>query len=420
MATTPNGGRNIAAEVRALMTAAVGNGLQRPEDAWIVYTATENAEDDGYGPGYVYVRRFKPQNPELTAAQIRPSMRKYLVDGLCVKIERITRDAQGVEWQVIDLGELSFEQYLGTVPAEPVAAADLPDTAVTPGSYTSADITVDSTGRITAAANGTGGVTLPVPIADGGTGQTTASDAFSALAPSTPTKGDMIVYDGTSWVKHDSGTDGQFITYDAAEATGIKNVTLTPSDLGTLVVTKTTLRIAKTLYDATLGSDGAFDVSSIDQTYDDLEITCELRSTSVSGTNDGTRIFFNNDTTDTDYRSVSSFGNGSVVTSATGDAAVFGTVPNDAATADAFSHTTLRILGYTSAKLKTAASRVDFRDAAATQQTQHRGVFWENTAAINRIMIRTDNHPTDTFKTGSRLIIIGYKDMDIVTDVSLV
>jgi len=67
------------------------------------------------------------------------------------------------------------------------------------------------------AANGTG----VVAIANGGTGQTTQTAAFDALAPTT-TKGDLIVNNGTDNVRLGVGTDTYVLTADSTAATGVK------------------------------------------------------------------------------------------------------------------------------------------------------------------------------------------------------
>jgi hypothetical protein len=66
------------------------------------------------------------------------------------------------------------------------------------------------------------GVTGQLPIANGGTGQTTAVAAFDALAPTT-TKGDLILHDGTDNVRLAvGGTNGHVLTVDSTTATGVK------------------------------------------------------------------------------------------------------------------------------------------------------------------------------------------------------
>lgn len=66
----------------------------------------------------------------------------------------------------------------------------------------------------------TTGVTGTLPIGNGGTGQVTANPAFNALAPTT-TKGDIIAY-STVNARLPVGTDGQVLTADSTQATGLK------------------------------------------------------------------------------------------------------------------------------------------------------------------------------------------------------
>ena len=64
-------------------------------------------------------------------------------------------------------------------------------------------------------------VTGTVAIANGGTGQTTQTAAFDALAPTT-TKGDLIVDNGTNNVRLAVGVDTYVLTADSTVAAGVK------------------------------------------------------------------------------------------------------------------------------------------------------------------------------------------------------
>ena len=100
------------------------------------------------------------------------------------------------------------------------------------GTVTSVDVDGGTTGLTFSGgpitASGTITMAGTLAIANGGTGQTTATAAFDALAPTT-TKGDIIVYNGTDNVRLAVGTDGQALFADSAEASGVKWDTISAS-----------------------------------------------------------------------------------------------------------------------------------------------------------------------------------------------
>ena len=107
---------------------------------------------------------------------------------------------------------------------------------------------------------------LPVSIANGGTGQTTATAAFDALAPTT-TKGDLIVSNGTDNIRVAVGTNGYPLIAASAAASGVAWAT-TQEDLtwwfmfdarpivGSAAASPPTLAVADTSLTDTTDGDG--------------------------------------------------------------------------------------------------------------------------------------------------------------------
>lgn len=107
--------------------------------------------------------------------------------------------AYGVKWATASGG--------GTVTSVDVTA---------PAMFTVTGSPVTSSGTIAITYSGTA-----LPIANGGTGQTTATTAFDALSPTT-TKGDLIVSDGTDNVRLPVGANGYALVADSTVASGVK------------------------------------------------------------------------------------------------------------------------------------------------------------------------------------------------------
>lgn len=154
--------------------------------------------------------------------------------------------------------------------------------------------TVTSSGNLTLGGALTGvslstQVTGTLPIANGGTGQTTQTAAFDALAPTT-TKGDLIVNDGTDNIRLAVGTNAYVLTADSTTASGVKWAAVAA---GTTVSddTSTNATYYPTFSTATSGTFSTATVSSTKLTYNPS--LGDLRATQLAASNG---IMFTNQT----------------------------------------------------------------------------------------------------------------------------
>ena len=164
------------------------------------------------------------------------------------------------------------------------------------------------------------------------------------------------------------------------------------------------------LYDNELDSAGSWDVSNISQDYDHLLLR-------IWGRGDATAlaeklyVYFNGDTTDTNYWYNYHGNANSTLTGGENDGPFCGWLTADTSPSNSFGYAEIQIPFYNlTASNKVARSYASARLTADAHYDFHVAFEWESTAAINQVTVVTDNDPTDEWLTGSRLQIIGIKE----------
>lgn len=142
-------------------------------------------------------------------------------------------------------------------------------------------------------------------------------------------------------------------------------------------------------------SAGEFDFSSITAGYKRLVIEGYLRG-DVTATDDSVEIFFNTDTTASNYHRQTSHGEDGANSSTEAANARIAICPAASSPANAYGHVRIVIEDYAGSRRKAAIGTYVSPNDSAAVVAGVSGVIWDSTTtAINRVRIRANGHATD-------------------------
>jgi len=251
-----------------------------------------------------------------------------------------------------------------------------------------------------------------------------AVTGFLSFANAGAAEGDIVSYGITDGDSREVGIG----TYSSASATLTRDtirdstnsgsrITLTGSayvygNVGSedLEINQTGGIVQVELHNETLSGSGIFDVSSISQDYDHLIIRLISRS-DVVATSDIVYMYFNNDTTSSNYhhQHIAAYDGANSGNNEAANAFI-SQCTSASAPANSFGGTNIVIALYTNVNTNKIAINNwgHYYDTQAANASS--GVMtWLSTSAINRITIQPDGYSTDNFIAGSWLQIIGVK-----------
>lgn len=177
------------------------------------------------------------------------------------------------------------------------------------------------------------------------------------------------------------------------------------------------VQVKELLYEKTLAADGNFDTNewwpsgTLPSGYDKLEFSCALRGADTGFQE--VRCHLNGDTTATNYRANILYSTTTASAGVDVERPQLGTCVGSDGLADVFTRLTPSCTYPGISTHKELKNREGRRDSATVTGNSIYTMWWENTAAINRIQLLTNGGSTN-FVANSRVQIHGFKSVSIL------